>query len=139
MNFQRNISLILLAIENGSARLSFLPLNEEILVNFGYTLAQAKLIQGEFDEDSQTYHNNLDYVPEEDKESLFKYASKWFVDHYEEKNNYYRLLNGQPEYSKDNNYFIYITIRIHFSAKVCKNPFFNTTIYYSPTNNIPIL
>ena len=99
---------ILLAIENGSARLSFLPLNEEILVNFGYTLAQAKLIQGEFDEDSQTYHNNLDYVPEEDKESLFKYASKWFVDHYEEKNNYYRLLNGQPEYSKDNNYFIYI-------------------------------
>ena len=97
---------ILLAIDNGSARLSFIPLSVEVLVNFGYTYAQANFIL-EIDHPEEGKYDRS-RVPEEDRDALLEFACKYFVEHYEEKNNYYRMLNGQPEYGSEKEYFVYV-------------------------------
>lgn len=97
---------ILLAIHNGTANLSFIPLNVEMLVNFGYTIAQAKYIL-EVDNPANGYFDRS-RIPEEDREALFEFACQWFLDHYDERNDYYRMLNGLPEYGTGEEYFIYI-------------------------------
>ena len=53
---------------------------------------------------SYAMENNI--IPEEKREPLRVFAQQYFLDNYEEKNNYYRMLDGLPAY---NTLGIYIT------------------------------
>ena len=86
----------LLAIDNGSMMLNFFPFTKDMLMAYGYDRIQAADIMVDWT-----------LIPKEDRESLLDFCCKWFVDHYEEKNPYYRHLNGLPSYGTDE-YNIYI-------------------------------
>lgn len=77
----------LMAIHNGSMDLYIFPLTKVLLIKFGYTDLQARKILADV--------NN---VPEGDKEDLLKFCIKDFLANYVEYNNYYRTLNGLPDY-----------------------------------------
>ena len=83
-------------MKDGRLNFSICPLSFEVLVAFGYSRSQAQSIM-----------NNKDLVPEEDRDQLVAFVSKVFVDNYEEKNDYYRMLMGLPEYGTDE-YNVYI-------------------------------
>lgn len=83
-------------MKDGRLSFSICPLSFEVLVAFGYSRSQAQSIM-----------NNKDLVPEEDRDQLVAFVSKVFVDNYEEKNDYYRMLMGLPEYGTDE-YNVYI-------------------------------
>lgn len=78
------------AIKNGSMELGFFPLTTDLLVQYGYSSLQAKI-----------FVNDRNKIPEEDRKDLLTYCNNWFLNHYEETNNYYRMLNGLPEYGTD--------------------------------------
>ena len=78
------------AIKNGSMELGFFPLTTDLLVQYGYSSLQAKI-----------FVNDRNKIPEEDRKDLLAYCNNWFLNHYEETNNYYRMLNGLPEYGTD--------------------------------------
>ena len=86
----------LLAINNGSMDLSIFPLTAEILTSYGYNPIQVR-----------AYLLDRSTIPEEDREDLLSFCNQWFLDHYEETNFYYRMLNGLPEYGTDE-YNVYI-------------------------------
>ena len=86
----------LLAIDNGSMDLSIFPLTAEILTSYGYNPIQVR-----------AYLLDRSTIPEEDREDLLSFCNQWFLDHYEETNFYYRMLNGLPEYGTDE-YNVYI-------------------------------
>ena len=97
---------ILLAIDNGSIRLSLLPMPRELLVNFGYN---DELVQSIMTAWASGYgKERVDAVPEEDRQALFEFATQWFLDHFEEENDYYRMINGLPEYGTGKNFYVYI-------------------------------
>lgn len=66
--------------------------------SFTYTRRILSVIE-EFTEDEIKYYalNNSD-IPEEYRDKLLAYAEELFIDNYEEQNNYYRKLNGLPDY-----------------------------------------
>ena len=86
----------LIAIHRNSMRVNFFPFTVEMLMAYGYDSILASDI-------------TIDWhcIPEGDEEDLLQFCCKWFLDHYEEKNPYYRKLAGLPEYGTDN-YDIYI-------------------------------
>lgn len=86
----------LLAIDNGSMALNFFPFTEDMLLAYGYDHIQATDIMVDWT-----------LIPKEDRVELLQFCNKWFMDHYVEKNPYYRHLNGLPEYGTDE-YNIYI-------------------------------
>ena len=97
---------ILLAIDNGSIRLSLLPMPRELLANFGYSDAMIQSIMAAW---ANGYgKERVDAVPEEDREALFEFATQWFLDNFEEENDYYRMINGLPEYGTGKNFYVYI-------------------------------
>ena len=83
-------------IVNNTITFGVFPFTLEILMAYGYDsyLAKAILV-------------NRDNTPLSDRDSLLSFASKYFMDHYEEQNKYYRMLMGLPEYGTDE-YNIYI-------------------------------
>lgn len=97
---------ILLAIDNGSIRLSLLPMSRELLVNFGYNNDTVNSILAAWA--SGYGKDRVDAIPEEDRQSLFEFATQWFLDHFEEENDYYRMINGLPEYGTGKNFYVYI-------------------------------
>lgn len=78
------------AIKNGSMDLSFFPFTEDLLVQYGYNSLQAKI-----------FINDRSKIPVEDRKDLLAYANNWFLNQYEEVNDYYRMLNGLPAYGTD--------------------------------------
>ena len=86
----------LMIIKNNNMSLSLCPFTYDSLIAFGYDrkLANSCLID----------YNN---VPEEDREEIINFTSNYFLEHFEEKNKYYRMLMGLPEYGT-NEYNVYI-------------------------------
>ena len=85
-----------MAIKNGSMDISFFPLTTDLLIQYGYDSLQAKI-----------FVKDRSRIPKEDREDLLAYCNNWFLNQYEEINNYYRMLNGLPEYDT-NEYDIYV-------------------------------
>ena len=71
---------------------------EEILVAYGYSEANAK-----------RYVENRFAIPEEDRDSLTAFANDYFIEHFEEENDYYRMLGGLPPYNTGDQYYIWLT------------------------------
>ena len=81
-------------------------------------------------------------VPSKFKEVLQTEGRKRFLNSYEEKNNYYRCLNGLPNYTDDDLDFIYLSkdaanklgvdrnIPIHLQPESIQNKFLNMSEYY---------
>ena len=76
-----------IACKNGTMDLSFFPLTSEILMAYGCTELQAQ--------------EWTDYtkIPEELRSEVLTFCSNYFIENYEETNDYYRKLNGIPEYN----------------------------------------
>ena len=79
-----------MAVNDGSMDLSFFPLTIPILEEYGYDNKTAKKILG-----------NRNLIPEEDRESLLSFCNSCFLRDYVEYNNYYRMLNGKPDYKPE--------------------------------------
>lgn len=87
----------LLAIMNGSISFDFFPFTADMLLGYGYTTLQAR-----------TYILDRWKIPKQQREDLLKYCCQYFLDTYVETNNYYRTLNGEPEYESGEQYYVYI-------------------------------
>lgn len=79
---------ILVAIGNNTIAFSNFYYDEDTLGKF-YPEAQAK-----------AYAKDNDLIPKRDRDALLKMAIEIFNETYEEKNNYYRMLHGQPAYDE---------------------------------------
>ena len=77
-----------LACKNGSMDLSFFPMTKEMLMEYGCEGVQASQWVADYTE-----------IPEDEREAVLDFCVKYFLEHYEEQNNYYRKLAGMPEYS----------------------------------------
>lgn len=77
-------------ILNGEMNFNVCPFTYEVLKAYGYNNELA--IQCS----SDRYR-----IPESDREALVEFTSKNFLDNFEEKNKYYRMLMGLPEYGTD--------------------------------------
>ena len=80
-------SEILLSIADGTIQLSFFPLTKQMLLAYGYSSHNAN-----------NYSGDWERIPENERESVLKFCSKYFTEHYVEENNYYRTLNGKPDF-----------------------------------------
>ena len=103
---------VLLSINNGTMSLDSFPLTTDYLEAFGYDEFTA-----------YEYANDHDLIPEQDRANLLKFCCNSFVKGYpenpeddnyiippyEEENNYYRMLNGEPAYGTTD-YDIYIKL-----------------------------
>lgn len=76
-----------LSCVNNTAEFDLLTYPIEVLIDCGFTEEQAKVIQ---------YDYSL--IPENKKAIVFEKGKQYIIDHYIEKNNYYRMLNGLPNY-----------------------------------------
>ena len=65
---------------------------------FNYTYEHMSQLGIFTDEEMAYYEIDNDRMPLEYREQLFDIASKEFMDEYVELNNYYRMLNGLPDY-----------------------------------------
>ena len=94
---------IYMMIQEGAMTFELFPFTFEILRAFGYSSREA-----------QSILNNKENVPEADREDLTTFAIEYFNEHYEEQNNYYRMLMGLPPYGTTE-YDVYID-RSYFPA-----------------------
>ena len=76
---------------------------------FDYTYEHLHQIDSFTLQEITEYEIDNDRIPNEFREQLFDIACKEFMDNYEELNNYYRMLNGLPDYGFEG---IYITDNI---------------------------
>lgn len=90
-------SAIYLSILNDTYNYNTFPFTKEMLTAFGYD--SFKTIR---------YLSDRSLVPDRDKESLLDFCCQYYVDHYEEKNNYYRALMGLPNYDTGEDDYIYL-------------------------------
>ncbi len=88
---------ILFRCKLGTMTFEYMFLSADMLIEFGYDPS----IVNQYVED-----RNL--IPEEDRDELLKFSMQYYIDHYVEKNKYYRSLMGLPEYGTDK-YNVYLT------------------------------
>lgn len=86
-----------IAIMNGNINFDGFPFTSEMLINYGYSSLQTRV-----------YIDDRNKIPKSDREVLLKFCSKWFIDHYVETNDYYRMLNGEPAYDTEDDFFVYL-------------------------------
>lgn len=91
-------SAVYLSIINAVDRFETFPFNKKMLQAFGYDSLQATI-----------YSNNRDKIPIDEREDLFRFCEEYFVDNYEEKNNYYRTLAGIPPYGSGDKFYVKAT------------------------------
>lgn len=87
---------VFMMIKDGTIDFSVFPFSAEILTAFGYTKIAIK-----------NFLTNRENIPKEDRNKLMKFACDYFLEHYEEKNDYYRMLAGLPPYGTSE-YYVYI-------------------------------
>lgn len=80
---------IYIACMNGRASLYMFDYTKEDLILSGIL---------ETDPNMNRYLSNSDYIPDENKTKLLKLLTEKCINTYEEKNNYYRMLYGLPDY-----------------------------------------
>ena len=85
-----------IAIKNGTMQFSFFPFTIELLLQYGYSPLQA-----------DKYCDDRNLIPEEDRAELLEFCCDKFVKGYVEYNNYYRMLNGKPDYGTTE-YYVYV-------------------------------
>lgn len=61
----------------------------------------AKVIPSLSNEDIDNYAGDNSLIPIEYRPLLLEYIRKYYIENYEEENNYYRKLNGLPDYGTD--------------------------------------
>ena len=86
-----------IAIINGTMNFKGFPFSSEMLKAYGYSNLQARAIM-----------SDRSRVPDKDRDSLLEFCSKYFVEHYVEFNDYYRMLNGEPSYESGEDFFVYL-------------------------------
>lgn len=71
-------------------------------------------------ETATAYINNPALIPESNPDpniltraEILDICSKWYIDHYVEENNYYRMLNGIPPFNQDKCNFDYVNISVN--------------------------
>ena len=79
---------MLVAIKNGNVTFDNFYYDEELLEHLYIPEAARKF----------ALDNSL--IPKQDRDKLCKLAIEVFTDNYEEQNNYYRMLHGQPKYDE---------------------------------------
>ena len=97
-NSLTNAEVYYLLHDNGYVSFEVFPFTKEILLAYGYTAYEATEIL-----------DNKYVVPEEDREALTDFANQYFIEHFEEENNYYRTLLGLPPYNTGEEYYIWLT------------------------------
>lgn len=87
---------VFIMIKEDTVTFSVFPFTSEIYSAFGYSFQQIN-----------SFLLDKNNVPEEDRDKLLSFAISYFLEHFEETNNYYRMLNGLPPYNTKE-YDIYI-------------------------------
>ena len=85
-----------ISCKDGNMTLETFPMTLKLLMDYGYSLR-----------DAQTYLEDRSKIPEEDRDDLLNYLVTRYINEYVEKNNYYRALQGLPEY-ETTEYDVYI-------------------------------
>lgn len=118
---------VFLMIKNGTISFSVFPFTPEILAAFGYDSAKIRAII-----------RDKNIVPEGKRDELLQFACNYFLEHYEEKNNYYRMLMGIPAYDSDGEFDIYIN-QSYLPKNYKKEVDFSRPIHLMDNNVIRIL
>lgn len=92
-----NSAAIYMAILNDRSRFESFPFTKEMLSAYGYNSLQVV-----------NYYGDRYRIPKEEREDFLAFCEEYYVDHYEEANNYYRKLMGLPEYNTGETYFVYL-------------------------------
>lgn len=87
----------LISIKEETIHFDYFPFTADMFLSYGYTTPQARM-----------YILDRSKIPKEERDDLMKYCSQYFIDHYVELNDYYRMLNGEPEYESGEEYYVYI-------------------------------
>lgn len=123
-----NAELYYIQHEDGIIPFSIFPFTVEILRGFGYTDPEA----------INSYILDRNNIPVSDRTALTAYANKYFAEHFEEENNYYRMLNGLPPFNSGEDYFIYLK-KGDFPAKYKKNIDYRVPLHLQPKDILSIL
>jgi len=83
--------------DNGSISFDVFPFTREVLAAYGYTEAAI-----------DSYIVNKENIPKSDRNDLMEFVAEYVPEHFEEKNDYYRMLTGLPPYNTGTQYYIYI-------------------------------
>ena len=83
------------SINAGNIDLYTFPITTEALINYGFTALEADIYSEDRDQ-------LIAALTETEQEDLLAYLSKDYISNYVEKNNYYRMLNGKPNYDPQN-------------------------------------
>lgn len=89
---------ILLSIKNKTMSFISFPFTLPMLLDYGYGKNVAI-----------SYLNNRDLIPEAERDSLLEFCYSYYLDNYEETNDYYRSLAGLPAYKSGNRFYIMIS------------------------------
>ena len=114
-------------IKEGKMQFSYCPFTYQALKAYGYTPDQII-----------TYLADRNNIPEDQRDSLVAFCSNYFIEHFEETNNYYRSFMGLPPYGT-NKFYIYLTeanFPPNFDTSVVD---FSVPLHEQPLNIISVL
>ena len=98
-NSVNNAEMLFLQIDTGQdIPFDVFVFSEEILLAFGYSQEQVDL-----------YLQDKYKIPVEDRDELTAFANDYFTSHFEEENDYYRMLNGLPPFDTGEQFYIWLT------------------------------
>lgn len=97
------------SLQNGDAYIAISEGKQQFSM-FKYDVDTILKIPSILPEDAERYAKDNSLIPNKYKSTLLKYASEDFINNYEELNNYYRCLNGLPDYGTAGLYIDYSTI-----------------------------
>lgn len=127
-NSLQNAEMYYITQEDGYIPFSVFPFDEEYLRAYGY---DNPFYIRRYIEDRWT-------IPEEDRSSLTEFCNQYFIDNFEEENNYYRTLMGLPPFNTGEEYFIYLT-KADIPGKYLKYVNLEIPLHLQPTNTINVL
>lgn len=87
---------VFMMIMNNTITSNVFPFTRDMLIRYGCT-----------EKEIRTYLANREDIPYDEREPLVNFCAPIFLDEYIEKNSYYRMLMGLPEYGTDE-YNVYI-------------------------------
>ena len=117
---------VYMMINNGTINFSVFPFTREQLKAFGYDDRKIRAILV-----------NKENVPIYDRDRLVSFATEYFMEHYEERNDYYRMLCGLPPYGTDE-YNVYID-KSYFPLNFKKEVDFSKPIHLFDPSIIGVL
>ena len=67
------------------------------------------------------------YIPDEYRDRLLEHKISYYEEDYVEYNNYYRMLNGQPNIEDDETDYIYVTVKDSTTKEIVRKPIHTLT------------